>query len=403
MATPGRTTLTSVAIDLDTPDSETEWALRAAIKAGPLPVGALGQLEELAIWFGGVRGENPPITPARVRLVVFAGDHGIRAAGVSTGSLSDSRGAVSDLIAGAGVVNRLAELVDAGVRIVDVSTADETAEETADDADGGSDPGNVTDPNSVTHPTDHIRRGSGRIDVEDALTSEETAAAIALGARIADEEIDSGADLLVVGAVGVGSTTAASTLVCVLTGTEPIKVIGRGAGIDDATWMRKLAAIRDGRFRAMPRRHDLDDVLTAVGGADLAALAGFLLRAAVRRTPVILDGLVTCAAALVVRELDPRATRWWQAAVGTDDPGHTLALERLRLTPITNTSIGMGQGAAALLAVPLLRAAVLAVTEITGSTTDEAAPDGSATNEPAPDESAADVRDDERGLDESGG
>jgi nicotinate-nucleotide--dimethylbenzimidazole phosphoribosyltransferase len=182
----------------------------------------------------------------------------------------------------------------------------------------------------------------------------------------------------------------------VLTGTEPVKVIGRGAGTDDATWMRKLAAIRDARFRAMPRRHDLDEVLTTVGGADLAALAGFLLRAAGRRTPVILDGLVTCAAALVVRELDPRATRWWQAAVGTDDPAHTLALERLRLTPITNTAIRMGQGAAALLAVPLLRAAVLAVTELV-----MIAEPGEA--ETAGAGSAADVRDDERGLDEPSG
>jgi nicotinate-nucleotide--dimethylbenzimidazole phosphoribosyltransferase len=369
-----------LAAELDTPDSASEWALRAAIKAGPLPAGALGHLEELAIWLGGVQAANPPIVPDRVRLVVFAGDHGIRAAGVSTSSLADSSATVRDLTGGAGVVNRLAELVGAGVRIVDVSTADERASES----------------DSSTGKSPRIRRGSGRIDIEDALTSDETAAAIALGAQIADEEIDSGADLLIVGALGLGSTTVASTLVSVLTGTEPVKVIGRGAGTDDATWMRKLAAIRDARFRAMPRRHDLDEVLTTVGGADLAALAGFLLRAAGRRTPVILDGLVTCAAALVVRELDPRATRWWQAAVGTDHPAHTLALERLRLTPITNTAIGMGQGAAALLAVPQLRAAVLAVTELV-MIAEPAEPETAGAG------SAADVRDDERGLDEPSG
>nr|MDT0526546.1 nicotinate-nucleotide--dimethylbenzimidazole phosphoribosyltransferase [Streptomyces sp. DSM 41633] len=137
-----------------------------------------------------------------------------------------------------------------------------------------------------------VRRGSGNIAVEDALSAEETAAAVDAGRQIADDEVDAGADLLIAGDMGIGNTTAATTLVAALTGAEPVAVVGRGTGIDDLGWMRKAAAVRDALYRAREVTRDPLGLLRVCGGADLAAMAGFLAQAAVRRTPVLLDGLV---------------------------------------------------------------------------------------------------------------
>ena len=203
------------------------------------------------------------------------------------------------------------------------------------------------------------RRGTGRIDRENALTAEAAEAAVRSGASVADEEIDRGADLLLAAALGVGGSTAAATVISVVTGIEPAKVVGRGSGIDDNAWMRKLAAVRDARWRSMPYRQDQLGLLAACGGSDLAALTGFLLRAASRRTPVVIDGVVTLAAALVAHEVAPRAVRWWTVAHAVPDRGYQAALPRLGLRPILDLHLRRGDGIGALISLPLLRAAVL--------------------------------------------
>jgi nicotinate-nucleotide--dimethylbenzimidazole phosphoribosyltransferase len=209
-----------------------------------------------------------------------------------------------------------------------------------------------------------IRRSSGRIDREDALTADEAERALAAGVAIADEEIDSGAQLLIAGDLGIGNTTPASVLISVLTGVEPIKVVGRGTGIDDAGWIRKCAAIRDARRRAWPHRDDLTRLLATAGGADLAAMTGFLLQAAHRRTPVLLDGLVVSAAALAAQLGNPRVVHWMQAAHLSAEPAHELALQRLELTPILRLGMRLGEGTGALVALPVLRAAALSLAEM---------------------------------------
>jgi len=175
------------------------------------------------------------------------------------------------------------------------------------------------------------------------------------GIDVADDEIDSGTDLIVVGDLGVGATTVAAVLVSVITNTEPVKVVGRGggAGIDDNTWMRKTTAVRDARLRAWEVRAAPVDLLATAGGADVAAMVGFLIRAAVRRTPVLLDGVVAAAAALVVQELQPRCVRWWRAGQRTSEPAQAVALRRLGLEPILDLGVAAGDGSGALLAVPI--------------------------------------------------
>jgi nicotinate-nucleotide--dimethylbenzimidazole phosphoribosyltransferase len=202
------------------------------------------------------------------------------------------------------------------------------------------------------------------------LSDDEARAAIEAGRRIADEEVDAGADLLIAGDMGIGNTTPATTLIAALTGTEPVAVVGRGTGIDDAGWSRKVAAIRDALYRASGLSNDPVGLLRVCGGADLAAMAGFCAQAAVRRTPVLLDGVVVTAAAMVAELLAPGARQWWQAGHRSTEPSHTLSLEKLNLEPIVDLSMRLGEGTGAAVALPVVRAAVATLTSM--ATFDEA-------------------------------
>jgi nicotinate-nucleotide--dimethylbenzimidazole phosphoribosyltransferase len=208
-----------------------------------------------------------------------------------------------------------------------------------------------------------VRRGSGRIDREDALSADETEKAFDAGRALADEEVDAGADLLVPASLGVGATTPAATLVAALTSTEPVAVIGRGSGIDDAGWMRKAAAVRDALRRARPHVRDPLALLRVAGGADLAALTGFCVQSALRRTPVLLDGLVVGAAALLADELAKGAREWWLYAQRSPDPAMALVEEHLGLSPVLDLGVRLGDGTGAVAAVPLLQMAARLLAE----------------------------------------
>jgi nicotinate-nucleotide--dimethylbenzimidazole phosphoribosyltransferase len=342
--------VTSAPLDLDQlssrvgqPSDEAAAATRVRLAALAKPAGALGRLEELAIWMSAAQGVSPPRDPERARVVVFAADHGIAAAGVSAYPAEVTAQMVRTFVAGRAAVSVLARSAGATVRVVDVGVA-------ADTGPGVS--------------AVKVRRGAGRIDREDALTLAEAERAFAVGAAIADEEVDGGADLLVPGDMGIGNTTPAAVLVAALTGTEPVRVIGRGTGIDDAGWMRKIVAIRDALRRARPVADYPLALLAVAGGADFAAMAGFLVQAAVRRTPVLLDGVASAAAALVGAAVAPAAPSWWLAGHLSPEPAHRIALDRLRLKPVLELQMRLGEGSGALVALPVLRAAVLTCGEM---------------------------------------
>ncbi len=307
------------------------------------PAGSLGRLESLAAWVAACQDRCPPRPFARPRVVVFAGDHGIARHGVSAYPAEVTAQMVANFLAGGAAVNALAATCGAGVRVVDIAV----------DAD--------TDEAVSGHK---IRRSSGAIDREDALTHDETVRAIAAGRAIADEEVDAGADLLIAGEMGIGNTTPATVLIAALTDTEPVAAVGRGTGVDDAGWIRKTAAIRDAMHRV---RRDVADpvaLLRIGGGADLAAMAGFLAQAALRRTPVIVDGVVVTAAAMVAEEFAPGARDWWVAGHRSTEPAHEIALRRLRLDPIVDLGMRLGEGSGALTALPLLQGAIAALTNM---------------------------------------
>ncbi|HEV7581560.1 MAG TPA: nicotinate-nucleotide--dimethylbenzimidazole phosphoribosyltransferase [Mycobacterium sp.] len=320
------------------PDAAAAAAARARQDTLTKPRGALGRLEDLSVWIASCQGHCPPRQFERARVVVFAGDHGVARSGVSAYPPEVTAQMVANIDAGGAAINTLAAIADATVRIADLAV----------DAD----------PLSEQIGAHKVRRASGDIAVQDALTDQETASAIAAGQQIADEEVDAGADLLIAGDLGIGNTTAAAVLVAALTNAEPVVVVGFGSGIDDAGWARKTAAIRDALFRTRQVLPDPVALLRSCGGADLAAIAGFCAQAAVRRTPLLLDGMAVTAAALVAERLAPGARQWWQAGHRSTEPGHTLALAALELDPILDLRMRLGEGTGATLALPVLRAAV---------------------------------------------
>ncbi len=326
----------------------------ATLRQGRLtkPAGALGRLEELSIWLAGVQGACPPRPIERARVVVFAGDHGVARSGVSAYPPEVTAQIVRNFVAGGAAVNVLARTAGASVRVLDIAV----------DSDLSDLPAEVT--------THKVRRGSGDIATGPALTRSEAEQAFLVGIAVADEEVDSGADLLIPGDMGIGNSTPAATLVAVLTDSEVATVVGRGTGIDDRAWMIKCAAVRDAARRGRTRTGDMIDLLAEVGGADIAAMSGFLLQAAVRRTPVLLDGVVSGAAALVAHRIGYRSREWWLAGHRSTEPSHAVALDRLRLSPVVDYGLRLGEGTGALLALPVLRAAGATLAEM--ATFDEA-------------------------------
>jgi nicotinate-nucleotide--dimethylbenzimidazole phosphoribosyltransferase len=337
-------------VEFDTvnpPDEPSRQAALARHERLTKPRGSLGRLEELGAWLAACQRQCPPHPLRRPRIVVFAGDHGVTARGVSAYPSEVTAQMVANFQAGGAAINVLAASAGAEVRVVDLAV----------DAD-------------TENAKYKVRRSSGSIDTEDALTDDEVHAAIAAGKSIVDEEVDAGADLLVAGDMGIGNTTASAVLIAALTGTEPVAVVGRGTGIDDVAWMRKTAAIRDALRRAKPVTAEPVALLRTVAGADIAAMAGFLAQAAVRRTPVVLDGVVSGAAALVAEELAPGARGWWVAGHRSTEPAHALVLEQLDLEPLLDMKMRLGEGTGATAAIPLLSMSVRILAEM--ATFDEA-------------------------------
>ncbi|MFE9307003.1 nicotinate-nucleotide--dimethylbenzimidazole phosphoribosyltransferase [Streptomyces sp. NPDC006706] len=343
-----------------------------------VPPGALGRLDDLGEWLASAQSAVPVRPVERPKAVLFAGDHGVAELGVSVRPAGGAEQLVRAVLEGGRPVSVLARRLGVPVRVVDMAL-DCAPESLPEDV--------------VRH---RVRRGSGRVDIEDALTLEEAEAAFRAGVAVADEEADSGTDLVALGDISVGGTTPAAVLIAALCGTDASVVTGRGGEpIDDLAWMRKCAAIRDALRRARPVLGDQLQLLATVGGADLAAMTGFLLQCAVRKLPVILDGVVSAACALVGQRVAFRAPDWWLAGHDSGEPGQAKALDRMALEPLVDHGVRVGEGTGALLALPLVQSAAALAAELPErpeDQEDQEAPDDSdteATEGEAPEEKAA--------------
>ena len=236
------------------------------------PTGSLARLEDLGVWLASCQDQVPPKKLTQPRMVIFAGDHGVATKKVSPYPKEVSIQMAANIKAGGGGINAIANESGIGIRVVDISLDHD------EDVD-------------VVGLQERVRRSCGSIDIEDAMTEAELVAAINVGKRIADEEVDNGADLLMAGDLGIGNTSPSAVIIGLLTGQEPVVVTGRGSGVNDEGWKRKVAVVRDAMFRARKDKGDVLTLMRKVTSPELAAMAAFLAQAAVRRTPSISSAL----------------------------------------------------------------------------------------------------------------
>jgi nicotinate-nucleotide--dimethylbenzimidazole phosphoribosyltransferase len=308
------------------------------------PAGALGRLGELGVWLAACQGQCPPEPPTNVRAVVFAGDHGVSAYGVSAYPAAVTPAMVRTLVTGRAGVSALAAAHGVHVRVLDLSVDDDLA-------------GIEEDVQRFK-----VRRSSEPIHLADALTGPEVGAALEAGATVAAEEIDAGADLLISVVLGIGNTTPATALIAALLGVPAADVTGRGTGVDDATLLHKQELVQQAVDRVGSRAPTA--TLAGLGGADLAASVGFLATAARRGVPVLLDGLIAVACALVADAIEPGAAEWFAAGHRSTEPAQILALDKLGLVPLIDLGMRLGEGSGAVAAVPLVRSAAAVLRDV---------------------------------------
>jgi nicotinate-nucleotide--dimethylbenzimidazole phosphoribosyltransferase len=322
------TSLTDAMRSLTQPDAVV--AATVANRAANIlrPTGALARLDELAVWLAGWQRTATP-SVQRPTAVIFAGDHGVVAGGVSAYPASITASMLEAFRAGVSSINVLGRAVGATVITVDVG---------------------------VGRPTADFR-------YEPAMGNERFAEAVDAG-RTAVATLDT--DLLVVGEMGIGNTTAAAAVCTVLLGGEPHDWVGRGTGVDDEAMARKVEAVRmaSERVQALGASVDPEEVLRQVGGTELGAIAGAVVEARRRSIAVVLDGYVTAAAVAPLAQLAPGALDHCVAGHCSAEPGHRRLLEVLGLKPLLDLGMRLGEGSGAMVAVPLVAMACRLVTEV---------------------------------------
>lgn len=324
-----------------------EEAMAAAVaRHGRLakPAGSLGRLEALGVRLAGMARSCPPPVPSPVTVAVFAGDHGVVAAGVTPWPQDVTAAMVGAFAAGSAAVNVLARQVGADVLVVDVGVA----------ADLPAHPG-VLDRK--------VRRGTRDLSVESAMTLEEAQTAFDVGFEVATDAVAAGAGCLVTGDMGIGNTTPSAALIAAFTDRPAAELTGRGTGIDDAMLRTKVKVVE----AALARAEGLPpmQVLAEVGGLEIAALAGFVSGGATAGVPVLVDGVIALAGAVVADALSGGAVRpYLVAGHRSVEPAATAALEHLGLEPLLDLGLRLGEGTGAVLAVPLLQAAARVLGEM---------------------------------------
>jgi nicotinate-nucleotide--dimethylbenzimidazole phosphoribosyltransferase len=310
------------------------------------PPGSLGRLEELAIQLAGIAGEPAPAFDRRA-IVVAAADHGVTAQGVSAYPSEVTAQMIRNFVAGGAAINALARMARADVLVLDVGVAAAVSVEwPAPNRAGG------------RLLTERIRPGTADLSVGPAMTRQEAMSAIDVGLDVARRLAGEGVRLLGIGEMGIGNTTAASAIVAALTGLPSRQVTGWGTGIDDAAWHHKVAVIERSLEVNRPDPADPIGVLAAVGGLEIAALAGLALGAAAERIPVIVDGFIAGVAALVAARVCPAVSPRLVAAHRSVEPGHTVVLDELGLESLLDLRLRLGEGTGAALAMHLVDAAV---------------------------------------------
>ncbi|MBI4609072.1 MAG: nicotinate-nucleotide--dimethylbenzimidazole phosphoribosyltransferase [Candidatus Rokubacteria bacterium] len=308
------------------------------------PPGSLGRLEEIARRVVEITGWERP-TIRRAVIFTLAADHGVVAEGVSAYPQVVTSQMLENFLMGGAAINVLARQVGADLVVADLGVATPCSDH----------------PRLVARP---IGPGTRNMARGPAMTREQALAAIEAGIALLEAEKTRGVDLIGTGEMGIGNTTAASAITAVLTGAPVETVTGRGTGIDDATWELKVGVIQRALEVNQPDPRDALDVLAKVGGFEIGGLVGVILAGAAHRLPVLLDGFIAGAAALIAHALKPEVAHYLLASHCSAEAGHRVVLARLGLEPYLELGLRLGEGTGAALAIALVRAALAVYSEM---------------------------------------
>ncbi len=308
------------------------------------PPGSLGRLEELSIQLAGVTGKEIPEIKDKV-IITMAGDHGVVAEGVSAFPQEVTPQMVLNFLRGGAAINVLARHVGARITVVDMGVAAEME----------------------AHPSlvdKKVAPGTANMTKGPAMTREQAEQAILGGVEVVEAEIKNGLDIVGTGDMGIGNTTPSAAIAAVLTGIEPAKLAGRGTGVDDEGLKRKIDAIERALAVNKPDPKDGMDVLTKVGGFEIAGLAGVILGAAANRKPVMLDGFISTAAAMIAAAMAPAVRPYLISAHRSQEYGHMQMVAWLGLKPLVDFDLRLGEGTGAALGISIAEAACKVLAEM---------------------------------------
>lgn len=308
------------------------------------PQGSLGRLEELSIRIAGITGQARPVIKDKV-ITVMAGDHGVVAEGVSAFPQEVTPQMVMNFLHGGAAINVLARHVGARVVVVDMGVA----------ADLPAVPGLVNK---------KIAYGAANMAQCPAMTREQAEQALLAGADVVLSQLKQGLDILGTGDMGIGNTTPSAAIAAAMTGKDPAIIVGRGTGLDDAGVQNKIEVVRRALSVNQPDMDDALDVLAKVGGFEIAGLAGAILAAAANRVPVMVDGFISTAAAMIAVGLAAPAREYLFASHHSQEQGHGVMLDWLGLKPLLDLDLRLGEGSGAALGLSLAEAACKVLDEM---------------------------------------
>jgi nicotinate-nucleotide--dimethylbenzimidazole phosphoribosyltransferase len=319
-------------------------AARARQNVLTKPQGSLGRLESLSIQLAGMMGNPQPQIQHKV-IITMAGDHGVVAQGVSAYPQEVTPQMVLNFLGGGAAINVLARHVGARVVVVDMGVAAQIEPH----------PDLVN--KKVAPGTEDIARGP-------AMSREQAVEALLAGAEVVDAELAQGLDILGTGDMGIGNTTPSAAIAAAFTGRSPAEVVGRGTGVDDAGLSRKIIAVQRALIINRPDPADALDVLTKVGGFEIGGLAGAMLAAAAHRRPVVVDGFISTAAAMIAVGLAPQVRSYLIPAHRSQERGHRIMLAWLGLEPLLDLDLRLGEGTGAAFGISLAEAACKILSEM---------------------------------------
>ncbi|MCP4141422.1 MAG: nicotinate-nucleotide--dimethylbenzimidazole phosphoribosyltransferase [Chloroflexi bacterium] len=308
------------------------------------PAGSLGRLEELSIQLAGISGKDIPEIKDKV-IITMAGDHGVVEEGVSAFPQEVTPQMVMNFLYGGAAINVLAKHVGARITIVDMGVAAEME----------------------SHPAlvdKKIAQGTANMTKGPAMTTEEAEKAILAGVEVVEAEIKKGLDIVGTGDMGIGNTTPSAAIAAALTGIEAAKLAGRGTGVDDEGLKRKIDAIERALKVNQPDPKDGLDILTKVGGFEIAGLVGVILGAAANRKAVMVDGFISTAAAMIAVSIAPKSRAYLISAHRSQEYGHTQMLEWLGLKALVDLDFRLGEGTGAALGISFAEAACKILAEM---------------------------------------